>query len=225
MISVQGPNSRELLKSVSDIDLDNLKFFRLASGKMNGINCMIARVGFSGELGYECYFNSEDACAAWDTLMDAGKDYQLNTFGMDTLDSLRWEKGYIFYGFDVTDKNNPFEVGLSRLINFDSGDFVGREALLKIKEDGVKRKLVGLHVSGDATVSTGDPIKDGGKVIGEIVAGFFAPTVGKNMAYAYIDTSHSEPDSQYIIETAGVETETTVLEMPFYDPENIRLRG
>jgi glycine cleavage system T protein (aminomethyltransferase) len=133
MIGVQGPKSRHVLGSITDIDLAKLNFFRFAFGKFGDIPCMIARLGFTGELGYECYVNTEDAHAAWELIMAAGKPYGVLPYGMDTLDALRWEKGFIFYGFDATDEHNPYECRVFNFIRYDCGDFLGREALLAVR--------------------------------------------------------------------------------------------
>ncbi len=224
MISVQGPKSRDLLQSISDIDFTQLSFFRFAVGALGAIPCLIARVGFSGELGYECYVNTEDTVAAWNALMEAGDPLSLLPYGFDVLDTLRWEKGFIFYGFDATEKNNPYECRLAEWINYDKGDFIGREALLKIREQGVARKLMGLEVAGNEVSPANQPLKEGGKVIGETVAGFFGPTVNKNLAYAYIDFQLAKDGTAVTLEIEGVGTPATVVEMPFYDPEGKRMR-
>ncbi len=139
MISVQGPRSRELLQELYDGNVSALKFFHFSTGKLGGVSALIARVGFSGELGYECYFGAEDTVDAWNVIFEAGKKYGALPYGFDALDSLRFEKGYIFYGYEVTSENNPFECGLERWVSFDKRDFIGREALLEIKEKGPEK--------------------------------------------------------------------------------------
>lgn len=224
MISVQGPLSRELLQGVSDIDFSDLGFFRFAFGKLGSIPCLIARVSFSGELEYECYVNTEDTTAIWDLLMQAGRPLGLLPYGFDVLDTLRWEKGFIFYGFDATEKNNPYECRLAEWIRYDKGDFIGREALLKIKKQGVASKLMGLEVFGETVTAAKQPLKIGEQIGGETVAGFFGPTVGKNLAYAYVDSKVANEGTKATLEIEGADTLVTVVEMPFYDPEGRRMR-
>ncbi len=224
MISVQGPRSRELLQDIMDIDLSQLKFFRFATGKFGTIPGLIARIGFSGELGYECYVNTEDTVATWEMFMDAGKPFGLMPYGFDVLDTLRWEKGFIFYGFDATEKHNPYECRLSEWIRYDKSDFIGREALLKIRDRGVARKLMGLEVAGDNVAAEQQPLKADGKTIGSVVVGFFAPYVGKNLAYAYLDSEYAKAGNQVSLEIEGADTNARVVEMPFYDPEGKRMR-
>ena len=216
MISVQGPLSRELLQGISDIDFTDLGFFRFVFGKLGSIPCLIARVSFSGELGYECYVNTEDTVATWDLLMEAGRPLGLLPYGFDAFDTLRWEKGFIFYGFDATEMNNPYECRLAEWIRYDKGDFIGREALLKIEKQGVASKLMGLEVAGETVAAAKQPLKIGDQVVGETVAGFFGPTVGKNLAYAYVDSKTAAEGTEATIDIEGAGTAVTVVEMPVH---------
>lgn len=224
MIGVQGPKSRDLLSGITDIDLSKLKFFRFAFGKFGNIPCMIARLGFSGELGYECYVNTEDTVATWDLIQEAGQPHGVKPYGAETLDALRWEKGFVFYGFDATDKNNPYECRLWPFIRYNCGDFIGRDALLKIKQQGPTKKLMGLEVNGDKLTPEGQALKIGTETVGETVAGFHSPNLGRNLAYAWINTPHFEEGTSVSFEIEGEQTSATVAEMPFYDPEGKRMR-
>lgn len=225
MISVQGPKSRELLASITDIDLAGLRFFRFATGKLGAVPCLIARLGFSGELGYECYFNAEDAHSAWDAIMAAGQPHGILPYGMDTLDALRWEKGFIFFGFDATNEHNPYECRVFNFIRFDCGDFLGRDALLKIRERGPAKKLMGLEVAGDDLAPAGQDLRIGSKSVGKVVAGFRSPNLGRNLGYAYVNAPHFEPGTRVTVEIGGKETAATVVDMPFLDPAGERMRS
>jgi aminomethyltransferase len=224
MIGVQGPKSRDVLSGITDIDLSSLKFFRFAFGKFGDIPCMIARLGFSGELGYECYVNTEDAHATWDMIMEAGKPHGILPYGMDTLDALRWEKGFIFYGFDATDEHNPYECRVFDFIRYDCGDFLGREALLKIKERGPAKKLIGLEVGGDKLAPGNQPLKIGSESVGHVVAGFHSPNLDQNLGYAYVNAPHFEHGTKAALEIDGSETSATIVDMPFLDPAGKRMR-
>ncbi|HXV36099.1 MAG TPA: aminomethyltransferase family protein [Myxococcota bacterium] len=225
MISVQGPRSREMLSGITDVDLSKLKFFRMAFGNFGKIPCMIARLGFSGELGYECYVNAEDAHATWDLFMSAGKPLGVMPYGMDTLDALRWEKGFIFYGFDAKDEHNPYECRVSDFIRYDCGDFRGREALLDIKQRGPAKKLMGLEVGGAKLAPEKQPLRIGSESVGHVVAGFHSANLDRNLAYAYVDAPHFKDGTQVSLEIDGIETSATVVEMPFLDPSGARMRA
>ena len=225
MIGVQGPKSRDLLSGITDIDLSKMKFFRFAFGNFGEIPCMIARLGFSGELGYETYVNTEDAHAAWDLISEAGKPHGVLPYGMDTLDALRWEKGFVFYGFDATDANNPYECRLSDFIRYDCGDFLGRDALLKIREQGPAKKLMGLEVGGDKLAPGEQALLIGGDRVGSVVAGFRSANLGRNLGYAWVDGPHFKDGTSVTLEIDGTQTAATVVEMPFIDPEGRRMRS
>lgn len=225
MMGVQGPKSRELLSAVSDIDFSKLGFFRFAEGRIAGAPCIVARLGFSGELGYEVYVNTEDGIDTWDKLMDAGKAFGLVPYGMDALDLLRLEKGFVFFGYDATERDNPYECRLWPFIKFDRGDFIGREALLKIRDAGPKKKLMGLKVAGSTVLSAGSGLHANGSAVGTVVVGFQSPNLQENLAYAYVNAPDVPVGAVVSADTASGKVAATVVEMPFLDPEGVRLRG
>lgn len=224
MVGVQGPKSRELLSGITDIDLSKLRFFRFAEGSFGKIPCTIARLGFSGELGYECYVNAEDAHDTWDLIAEAGVPHGILPYGMETLDALRWEKGFVFYGFDATEKNNPYECRLWDFIRYDCGDFLGRDALLEIVASGPAKKLMGLEIGGGKLAPEGERLAIGSDSVGEVVAGFRSAALGKNLGYAWVNAPHFKDGTSVSLEIDGAETSATVVEMPFYDPEGRRMR-
>jgi aminomethyltransferase len=224
MIGVQGPRSRDLLQAITDLDLGKLGFFRFASGRLANLPCMIARLGFSGELGYECYFNTEDGVAAWNAIAEAGKPHGVVPYGMDALDLLRLEKGFIFFGYDATHEDNPYECGLWPFIRYDCGDFIGREALFAIKERGPAKKLVGLEISGEQPAAAGQPLMSDNVPVGKVVAGFRSATLDRNLAYAYLNAPHFDTGLQVTLEVEGVRQTGTVVQMPFLDPDGKRMR-
>jgi len=225
MMGVQGPKSRELLSSISDIDFSKLGFFRFAEGHIGGAPCIVARLGFSGELGYEVYVNTEDGIDTWDKIMEAGKAVGLIPYGMDALDLLRLEKGFVFFGYDATERDNPYECRLWPFIKLDRGDFIGREALLKIRDAGPKKQLMGLKVAGNTVLTAGSPLHMNGGAAGTVVIGFRSPNLNENLAYAYVNAPSVQVGAVVSVEVAGEQVQATVVEMPFLDPEGTRLRG
>lgn len=224
MITVQGPRARDLLKRVSDIDYDSLKFFHFASGRLGKSTAVVARAGFSGELGYECYLDMEDVSSAWKTLEEAGREFRLQPYGMDTLEQLRLEKCFIFYGLDCTIENTPFEVGLDKWIDFDKGDFIGRDALLKAREAGPPRLWVGLELAGDQAARAKAAVKAGDREVGYVTSGFKGITPDKNLALAFVSTSCAMPGTRLSVAVDGLQVEATVVPKPFYDPRMTRTR-
>jgi aminomethyltransferase len=228
MITVQGPKSRDTLRKICEDDLSRLKFFHFLETKLKGdraINAILARVGFTGELGYECYFNAEDTVDAWELIKKAGIEYDIVPYGLDTLDSLRFEKGYIFYGYEVTDRDNPFECGLERWIAFNKGDFIGKQALLKIRESGPSKKLMAIDLLDyNEPVPEKLPVKYNGTVVGETVAYFRGLTIGKNISWAWLAPAASGDGKKVFVNNKGSAIEGRVLNMRIYDPQNARMR-
>ena len=226
MIAVQGPYSRKLLQKLSDTNLDSVKFFHFARAKLNGVPSILARVGFTGELGFECYFGAEDTVDAWNTIHDAGKEFGILPYGFDVLDTLRFEKGYIFYGYEVTEENNPFECGLEKWVAFDKEDnFLGREALLRVRERGPERKLMGLEVESEGIVSEKQPVRAGGQFAGETVYGFKGLTIGKNIAWAWLRSEFAQEGKKVEIDDKGNRKEATIVNIRYYDPNGKRMRA
>lgn len=224
MMGVQGPKSRELLQSICDIDFSKLGFFRFAQGKIGDAPCIVARLGFSGELGYEVYVNTEDGLATWDRVLQAGQAFQAIPYGMDALDVLRLEKGFVFFGFDATSSDNPYECRLSPFIRYDCGDFIGRDALAAIRDAGPSKKLMGLEVAGSSRLKVDSELRRGKDVVGKVIAPFYSPNLNKNLAYAYLNRPHFEVGTAVDVEAEDGRTTATVVEMPFFDPEGRRLR-
>jgi len=221
MISVQGPRSRELLQELYDGNINALKFFHFSVGKLGDVLALVARVGFSGELGYECYFAAEDTVDAWNAIFEAGKKYELLPYGFDALDSLRFEKGYIFYGYEVNSENNPFECGLERWVAFDKGDFIGRDALLKIREKGSEKKLVALEVQGDSLLNEKRLVRAGGEIAGETVYAFKGFTVRKNLAWAWLRSEYAKDGNEVTVD----DRIARIVPLRYYDPNGKRMRG
>jgi aminomethyltransferase len=225
MITVQGPNSLKTLSSISDFDLKSLGLFRFVQANLGGVPAHVARVGFTGELGFECYFSAEDTVRGWMTIQEAGKELGLEPYGFVALESLRLEKGYIFFGFDATEKNNPFECGLDRWIKFDKGEFIGRRALLAIKEKEPSQKLVGLEVSDNEVVPIKSAVLANGRNIGETIESFLGPTIGKSLAWTYMKTQDGDYGSKVSIRSGSREVSATVVNIRYYDPKNVRLKA
>src|SRR3712207_2333154 len=132
---VQGPRSRVYLKSVTEeVDLDTLRFFRFAPGRIGEVEFLISRSGYTGELGYELYTPADQAGVLWEHIVKTGREFNLKPYGVEAMQSLRIEKALPLYGPDISEEYTPFHVGLERWIQFNKRDFIGREALLGLQE-------------------------------------------------------------------------------------------
>ncbi len=146
LLAIQGPDSKNVMKKLTDIDLEKLGYYHFFVTEIQGIEMILSRTGYTGELGYELYFkgNEEQAEEIWTKIIDAGKEFNISPIGLAARDSLRLEKGYCLYGNDIDQTTNPLEAGLDWITKFDKENFIGKEALLKIKAEGLKRKLSGM---------------------------------------------------------------------------------
>ncbi len=250
---VQGPKSRDFLKTVvKEADaLAALKYFRFMRATLGETEVLLSRSGYTGELGYELYTPAEEAGVVWETLLKAGRDFGLLPYGVLAMQSLRLEKGYPLYGPDISPEITPFHLGLERWIKFEKRDFLGREALLKVQERGIAERWVGLTVDADVPLKPGDKLyavsdlavfKDliesgpeagqaedrvaaGHQAVGRVTSSARGHSVGKILAAGYVRTTHSYPGARLAAVVNGRARACTVAPMPFFDPDNARLRG
>jgi len=248
---VQGPRSRDLLTSVvQGADVESLPFFRFSTATINGTELLLSRSGYTGELGYELYIPGDEAGVVWEFLLKKGKEYGLLPYGAGAMQSLRIEKAFPLYGPDMQPEVTPFHVGLDRWIRFDKREFNGREALLKVQDQGVDERWVGLVLEGGSPANAGDGIfsigdvatqrvrrKSGpeageesdavtqGGALGRVTSSAIGYTVGKTLALGYVRTTHAWPGSKVVIQSAGRPIVATVTQTPFYDPSGARLRA
>jgi aminomethyltransferase len=145
LLAVQGPRSRDLLRElVEGVDLDTLRFFRFQAGTIGEVEVLCSRSGYTGELGYELYVPAEEVGPVWDTLLARGREFGMQPYGALAMQSLRIEKALPLYGRDITEELTPFNVGLDRWIRFDKREFIGRDGLLRVQEEGIRERFVGL---------------------------------------------------------------------------------
>jgi len=253
LISVQGPRSRDLLRSISQgVDFDSLRFFNFASSVINETELIVSRSGYTGELGYELYVPSEEAAPLWDYLIRIGKDFGLRPYGVATMQSLRIEKALPLAGPDIPidESRTPFHLGLDRWIRFDKYDFVGRDGLLRMQEQGINERWVGLIIESEIPARAGAPVmavsdlapqrrvrktgeragepiepKSAGTQVGTITSSVKGHSVGKMLALAYIQTSHTFGGAQLMVNVEGESRPAKVVPTPFFDPAGARLRG
>ncbi|MFF1603720.1 glycine cleavage system aminomethyltransferase GcvT [Streptomyces mirabilis] len=221
LIAVQGPESPGILKSLTDADLDGLKYYAGLPGTVAGVPALIARTGYTGEDGFELFVAPSDAEKLWQALTDAGSPVGLVPCGLSCRDTLRLEAGMPLYGHELTTSLTPFDAGLGRVVKFEKeGDFVGRAALQEAAtraEENPPRVLVGLVAEGRRVPRAGYPVVADGKVIGEVTSGAPSPTLGKPIAMAYVDAAHAAPGTTGVgVDIRGSHEPYEVVALPFY---------
>ncbi|MFH8613668.1 glycine cleavage system aminomethyltransferase GcvT [Streptomyces sp. NPDC017979] len=221
LIAVQGPASPGIMKSVTDADLDGLKYYAGLPGTVAGVPALIARTGYTGEDGFELFVAPEHAETLWRALTEAGAPAGLVPAGLSCRDTLRLEAGMPLYGHELTTALTPFDAGLGRVVKFEKeGDFVGRAALTEAAaraESAPPRKLVGLIAEGRRVPRAGYPVVAGGEVIGEVTSGAPSPTLGKPIAMAYVDAAHAAPGTTGVaVDVRGAHEPYEVVALPFY---------
>jgi aminomethyltransferase len=219
-IAIQGPKAINVLQKLTDADLSQVKFYWLTHGTVCGLNnTMIARTGYTAEDGFEIYIPADEKISAevWHKLMDAGKESGLVACGLGSRNTLRLEGKLPLYGHEISDKLNVWEAGLDRFCKMEKPEFIGREALEKAKAEGLKRTLVGLEMSERGIARDGYKVLEpGGKDIGYVTSGSYAPFLKKNIALAYVPPEMSANDTVLAVEIRGQAVKARVVPTPFY---------
>ncbi|MEW2345609.1 MULTISPECIES: glycine cleavage system aminomethyltransferase GcvT [Streptomyces] len=221
LLAVQGPAAPGILASLTEADLDGLKYYAGLPGTVAGVATLIARTGYTGEDGFELFVDPADAEKLWQALTEAGASAGLVPCGLSCRDTLRLEAGMPLYGNELSTALTPFDAGLGRVVKFGKeGDFVGREALAEAAERAEQnppRVLVGLVAEGRRVPRAGYPVLADGTVIGEVTSGAPSPTLGKPIAMAYVDAAHAAPGTAGVaVDIRGGHEPFEVVALPFY---------
>jgi aminomethyltransferase len=217
LVAIQGPRSVEIVKPLTDVDLDALRYYAIAEGSVAGIPALVARTGYTGEDGFEVFVDTGRAVELWDAMMAAGADHGLAPIGLGARDTLRLEAGMPLYGNELDRSTNPFEANLGRVVKLDKdGDFIGRAALEKVARDGITRRLVGLIMRGRGIARHGYPVHAGDRATGVVTSGTQSPSLGQAIAMAYVATSDAAPGTMVDVEIRGQRVPAEVVALPFY---------
>lgn len=226
-LSLQGPNARKILKNISDAGLDDLPYFALTNAKLDDVDVVISRTGYTGDLGYEVWVESDDAIKVYDAIMAAGRDYRIQPVGLDAMDITRIEAGYIMNGVDYfsanaclieSRKSSPFEIGLGWTVDLDRGPFIGQAALKAEKAQGSEWASVGLvydwpaferlfnefglppELPGGAWRSAIPLYSERGKQVGQATSGAWSAILKDNLALATVKSEYAKPGTVLQIE-------------------------
>jgi aminomethyltransferase len=219
-LAIQGPRAAEVLRKLTSVNLAPIKNYWFTHGTVCGLaNTLIARTGYTGEDGFEIYVPSDTATSAavWDAVMEAGREFGILACGLGARNTLRLEAKMALYGHEISDKIDVWEAGLERYAKLEKAEFIGREALLAAKAVGTARTLVGLEMVERGIARDGYCCcSESGAAIGEISSGSPSPTLGKNIALAYVPPAMSAVGTNIYVEIRGQRCKAQVVATPFY---------
>jgi aminomethyltransferase len=219
-LAVQGPRALETLKKLTKVDVAGLRNYWFTWGTVAGVaNVMIARTGYSGEDGFEVYLPADEATTVkmWEALLEAGAEFGIRPCGLGARNTLRLEAGMSLYGHEISDEINVLEAGLERWLKLDKGDFIGRDALLTVQQQGgPKRRIVGLEMVERGIARDGYTVHSlTGEVIGRVTSGSPAPFLKTNIAMALVEASAAAND-EMVVECRGNRVKAKRVPLPFY---------
>ncbi len=216
LLALQGPCAEEILTKICAVSLKDLRYYRFIVTEVAGVNVIISRTGYTGEDGFELYVVAENTSLIWDEVMKAGKEKGLVPAGLGARDTLRFEACLPLYGHELKDTITPLEAGLEYFVAWQKGDFIGRDALLQQKKEGIPRKLVGVMMQERGIPRGGYSIEKDGAVIGEVTSGSYAPTLGQNLGLAYVLSSEAQLDNEIAVIIRGKAVKAKLCPKPFY---------
>ncbi len=214
-VAVQGPKSEAVLEKLFGFELKSLPYYFFKEQKFMDEPVWVSRSGYTGEDGFEIFSSNELAGPIWDRLVEKGKAQGVLPAGLGARNTLRLEAGNVLYGNDLDERTTPLEAGLSWAVSFDKGGFVGRDMLLKQKESGLRKRLVGFKVLDKPIAREHYSIFKGGRKIGVVTSGSFGPTAGCNIGLGYVEKGNELPGTQIEIKIHGRFVKAEVVKLPF----------
>jgi aminomethyltransferase len=208
--------AEKILQPLTAMALAEIKSFYFAESEVAGTRCLIARTGYTGEAGFELYCSPADAEKLWQRLLDAGSPTDLMPAGLGARDTLRLEKAYPLYGHELDDSTTPLEAGLQWLVKFSKGSFIGCEVLLRQKQAGVKRKLVGLELIEPGIARSEYRLLKDGRCIGRVTSGTRSPTLGRSIALGYVEAQEARAENILEVEIRNKPVRARIVPLPFY---------
>jgi aminomethyltransferase len=215
-LALQGPRALEIAQTLTDVVLNEIKYYWFTDGTFAGVPARIARTGYTGEDGFEVYVAPEYAVATWNAIMDAGKPFGIKPCGLGARNTLRLESKMALYGHEIDASINPYEADLARIVKLDKGNFVGRDALVDRLEQGITRKLVGFEMRGRGIGRDGYEVLLDGKPAGWVTSGSPAPTLNKNIGLCYLPIDSVKPGDKIEIVIRNSPVEAEIVPTPFY---------
>ena len=215
-LALQGPRAAAILQPLTSVDLAPLRNYRFTFGKVSGVDCLLARTGYTGEDGFELYFDPAESEKLWSALLEAGKKDGLLPAGLGARNTLRLEAAMALYGHEIDDTTNVWEAGLDWICKLDKGDFTGRAALAAQKEKGLTRKLAGFEMRARGIARDAYPVFADGREVGRVTSGSPAPFLQKNIGLAYVPVAAAAVGTRLAIGIRGQPVAAEIVPTPFY---------
>jgi aminomethyltransferase len=222
LLALQGPKAEFILKSLADISLSSLGYYRFARCIVGGAEATVSRTGYTGEDGFEIFLPAGRAAETWQKVMACGEPSGLLPVGLGARDTLRLEMKYALYGNDIDASTDPLEAGLGWITKMDKGDFLGRQAILNRSGDAPARKLVGIEIRGRGIARHGYNIWAEGAKVGAVTSGTFSPSLQKAIAMGYVTTPLAKAGTKVSVEIRDARVEAEVVKTPFYRDGSVR---
>ncbi len=216
LLAIQGRNAQPTIQKLTDVKLEEIKYYHFAEGNVADMPMIISRTGYTGEDGFELYVKNEYAEKLWDAIMEAGAEFDIEPIGLGARDTLRLEMKFALYGNDIDHTTNTIEAGLGWITKSAKGEFIGRDAVLKVKEQGITRKLIGFEVEGKAIPRHEYECFLGDEKIGHVTSGCWSPMLDKGVGMAYLDKEYTQVGTRFEVAIRNKRVPAVVVETPFY---------
>ncbi len=214
-LAVQGKNAEAALQKLTDVKLSDIKFYWFDEGKLDGVEMIISRTGYTGEPGFELYFPKEYSEQIWNKVMEVGAEFDIKPIGLGARDTLRLEKKMCLYGNDIDKTTYTLEAGLKFITKLDNDDFIGKDVLIKVQEEGLKRRLMGFTVEDKRIPRHGYKVFKNGEEIGYVTSGMHSPILNKNLGLAYVKIDYAKVGETIDIDIRNTNVEATIVKTPF----------
>ena len=215
-LAIQGPKAAAILGKVTGADLASIRTYWFTRAQCCGAEGILARTGYTGEDGFEFYFPPEHSGHVWNGLLEAGKDEGLQPAGLGARNTLRLESAYALYGHELDENTTLLEASLGWICKLDKGEFLGRDALLRQREQGVRKKLVGFEMAEPGIARDGYAVWIGGEKVGGVTSGSPAPFLKKNIGLAYVPPEAAHPGYEFMVEIRQRKARARQVTLPFY---------
>ena len=215
-LAIQGPQAQATLQKLTPVDLSAIRYFWFTDGEVASIAARIARTGYTGEDGFEIYVPAAEAVRLWNLLLEAGAEFGIKPCGLGARNTLRLEAGMVLYGHEIDASISPLEAGLAWIVKLEKGEFVGRQALLRQKQNGFTRKLAGFEMRGRGIAREGYEVFLDGRPAGWVSSGSPSPTLNRNLGLCYLPVAEAQPGKSIQVMIRNQLVDAVTVETPFY---------